>query len=213
VDLGTNATADLAGLTPRFEFLLDDIGRASDEEIQARALDAFGILALLFLRDVRTPERFLSRFPYSADLFGSLLAAPDGPRALMVLFRYVSMVADTLGLQRFRQIVHKVLPEAEDSLMTIAEEMRQQGLQQGLEQGVRQGLEQGVRQGLEQGVRQGLEQGVQQGQRALLLDQLQTKFGSTEEPVRRLIDAADEQTLKRYAQRILTAVTLDDVFA
>jgi hypothetical protein len=55
----------------------------------------------------------------------NLQRAETGRDALMVLFRYVSMVADQLGVQRFQQVVHQVLPEAEDSLMTIAEEMRQ----------------------------------------------------------------------------------------
>ena len=91
------------------------------------------------------------------------------------------MVADQLGLQRFQQVVHKVLPEAEDSLMTIAEEMRQLGLHR--------------------------------GQRAVLLEQLRTKFGSVDEHVIQLLNAADESELKRYAQRILTASTVGEVFS
>jgi predicted transposase YdaD len=182
---GLNDAPELAALTPRFEFLLDDIGRASDEQLRARALNAFGILALLFLRDVRTPERFLAAFGDWADLFHELQRAPDGARALMVLFRYVSMVADKLDWPRFRQVVHTVLPEAEDSLMTIAEELRQQGLQQGL----------------------------QQGQRALLVELLRTKFGSVDKQVLEQLEAADEPTLKRYAQRVLTSTTLEQVFS
>ncbi len=73
--------------------------------------------------------------------------------------------------------------------MTIAEEMRQKGLEQGLQQG------------------------LHQGQRALLLEQLRTKFGSVEEQVVQRLDAADESELKRDAQRILTAGTVCDVFS
>jgi flagellar biosynthesis/type III secretory pathway protein FliH len=111
----------------------------------------------------------------------------------MVLFRYVSMVADQLGLQRFQQVVHKVLPETEDSLMTIAEEMRQLGLQQGRQEG--------------------LQQGLHQGQRVLLLELLRTKFGSIDEQVIQQLNAADESALMRYAQRILSAATLTEVFS
>jgi predicted transposase YdaD len=193
IDPAVRDIPELAQFIPRFAFLLDDVGRATDEDIRARALNAFGMLALLFLRDVRATERFLVRFPLWVDLLRSLQCAESGRDALMVLFRYVSMVADQLGVQRFQQVVHKVLPEAEDSFMTIAEEMRQLGL--------------------EQGIQKGLQQGLHQGQRALLVELLRTKFGSVDEQVIQRLDAADESDLKRYAQRILSAATLSEVFA
>ncbi|HEY6557006.1 MAG TPA: Rpn family recombination-promoting nuclease/putative transposase [Polyangiaceae bacterium] len=196
MDPAVHDIPDLARLTPRFEFLVDDIGRATDDEIRARALNAFGTLALLFLRDVRATERFLLRFPLWVDLLRSLQRAESGRDALMVLFRYVSMVADQLGVQRFQQVVHNVLPEAEDSLMTIAEEMRQLGLEQGMQQGLEQGMQQGL-----------------QSQRALLIEQLRIKFGNVDEHVVQLLDAANEPALKRYARRIISASTLTEVFA
>jgi len=201
IDPAVRDIAEFARFTPQFEFLLDDVGRVTDEDIRARTLNAFGMLALLFLRDVRATERFLMRFPLWIDLFRSLQRAESGRDALMVLFRYVSMVADQLGLQRFQQVVHKVLPEAEDSLMTIAEEMRQLGLEQGLHQGMQQGRQ------------EGLQQGLHQGQRALLIELLRTKFGSVDEQVSQRLDEADESALKRFAQRILTAATVSEVFS
>ncbi|HMJ16542.1 MAG TPA: Rpn family recombination-promoting nuclease/putative transposase [Polyangiaceae bacterium] len=96
MDPAVHDIPDLARLTPRFEFLVDDLGRTTDEDIRARALSAFGTLALLFLRDVRATERFLRHFPLWVDLLRSLQCAESGRDALMVLFRYVSMVADQL---------------------------------------------------------------------------------------------------------------------
>src|SRR5688572_18981493 len=58
VDPVVEQLPDLARVTPRFEFLLDDVARAADEQVRARALNALGVLALLFLRDARTPGRF-----------------------------------------------------------------------------------------------------------------------------------------------------------
>jgi hypothetical protein len=40
-----------------------------------------------------------------------------------------------------------------------------------------------------------------------------TKFGTVDEQALRRLDAADELALERYAQRILTATTLDEAFA
>lgn len=192
VDAVVNEVPELARLTPRFEFLLDDIGRATDEQIRGRALNAFGILALLFLRDARTPGRFVSAFAHWADLLRELLQAPDGRRALMVLFRYLSIVLDESAWPGFQRVVHAVLPETEEQLMSMAEKWLQAGRQEGLQQG--------------------MQQGQQQGQRTLLVELLQTKFGSLDVQVLRRLDAADERALKRYAQRVLTAATLDEVF-
>jgi predicted transposase YdaD len=185
VDPVVNELPELGRLTPRFEFLLDDIGRATDEQIRGRALNAFGLLALLFLRDARTPGRFVSAFAHWADLLRELLRAPDGRRALMVLFRYLSIVLDESAWPGFQRVVHTVLPETEEQLMSMAEKWLQAGRQEGM----------------------------QQGQRTLLVEQLQTKFGSLDVQVLRRLDAADELALKRYAQRVLTAATLDEVFA
>jgi hypothetical protein len=129
-----NEVPELAQLTPGFEFLLDDIGRATDEQIRGRALNAFGVLALLFLRDARTSDRFVSAFAHWADLFRELLQAPDGRRALMVLFRYLSIVLDESSWPGFHRVVHAVLPETEEAVMSMAEKWLQEGRQQGLEQ-------------------------------------------------------------------------------
>ncbi len=186
IDSVVNEVPELARLTPRFELLLDDIGRATDEQIRARALNAFGILALLFLRDARTPGRFASAFAHWEDLLGELDRAPDGRRALMVSFSYLSRVLDATAWPQVHRIVHTALPETEETLMTTM---------------------------AEKWLRQGREEGVQDGQRELLVEQLKAKFGKIDEQVMRRLDAADEPARKRYAQRILTATTLDEVFA
>ncbi|MCE1736584.1 hypothetical protein LWT78_23475 [Enterobacter hormaechei] len=53
-------------------------------------------------------------------------------------------------------------------VMTIAEELKQEGRREGLEQGLEQGREQGREQGLEQGREQGREQGKLETARAFL---------------------------------------------
>jgi hypothetical protein len=178
VDPVIDAVPDLARLIPHFEFLLDDIGRASDEEIRARALNAFGVLALLFLRDARTPRRFSTAFTRWADLLRELERAPDWPRALMVLFGYLSMVLNESAWPEVQRAAQSILPETKETLMaTMAEKWQQDG------------------------------------RRDLLIKQLETKFGKVDEQALRRLDAADEHALTRYAQRILTATALDEVFA
>jgi predicted transposase/invertase (TIGR01784 family) len=80
-------------------------------------------------------------------------------------------------------------------------------------EGVKEGVTQGVQQGLEQGVKKGIKQGRVEGQRSLLAKQLKLKFGTLDAFAKsRLTDATSEQ-LDKWAERVLTAGSLDEVWA
>jgi flagellar biosynthesis/type III secretory pathway protein FliH len=55
--------------------------------------------------------------------------------------------------------------------------------------------------------------GREEGQRRLVRRQLETKFGVLDATLVARLAAADLATLDRYAERLLTAASLDDVFA
>jgi hypothetical protein len=65
---------------------------------------------------------------------------------------------------------------------------------------------------LEQGREQGLEQGRKQGEAAVLRRQLERRFGSLPPTVSRRLEAAESDELLRWADRVLSARTLEDVF-
>ena len=85
------------------------------------------------------------------------------------------------------------------------EEWKRQGLQEGLQQGLQQGRQQGRQEGRQEGLRQ--------GEAAVLMRLAERKFGPLSEANRRRIDEADSDTLLRWSERILSAQTLDEVFA
>ena len=176
---------ELLAFTPCFQFLVDDISHASDAELRGRALNAFGQLALFFLRDARSPERLLSGFAGLAGLFEQLLSAPDGKRALAMLFQYLSMASRRLDRDALRQAVRGAIPAAEELIMTLAEQWQ----------------------------REGFEKGLQQGQRSLLLSQLEAKFGTVPPAQLARLDGADEAALRRFARRLLVAASVEEVFA
>jgi len=66
--------------------------------------------------------------------------------------------------------------------------------------------------GRSQGIQQGLEQGMQRGEVVMLVRLLERKFGHLPETLRPRIEAADEQTLLAWSERVLSATTLEDVF-
>ncbi|WP_209449617.1 DUF4351 domain-containing protein [Ectopseudomonas mendocina] len=74
-------------------------------------------------------------------------------------------------------------------------------------------LEQGKRQGIHQGLQQGIHQGMQQGELAVLSRQLSRRFGPLSPDVEQRLQQASTDELERWADNILDAWTLEDVFS
>ena len=64
---------------------------------------------------------------------------------------------------------------------------------------------------LAEGIQEGRQEGRQEGEAALLLRLITLKFGSPDPLIRHRIETADTETLLRWAERLLTATTLDQV--
>jgi hypothetical protein len=76
-----------------------------------------------------------------------------------------------------------------------------------------QAKKKGIAQGIERGIERGIEKGVVLGEVAILLRQIERKYGAEAlAPHRQQIEQADAQTLLEWADRLLTAVTIEDVF-
>ena len=88
----------------------------------------------------------------------------------------------------------------------------EKGLQKGLEKGMEKGMERGMEKGMEKGMEQGLAQGLAQGEAAVLLRQLERKFHPLPDAARQRLAGADAETLLAWAERILDAQSLDEVW-
>lgn len=75
-----------------------------------------------------------------------------------------------------------------------------------------EGEQRGVQQGLEKGLEQGLEKGKATGERAVLLLQLSHRFGPLDEATRHKLESASTEELELWANNILEAESLEDVF-
>ncbi len=70
----------------------------------------------------------------------------------------------------------------------------------------------GEKKGLKKGLREGRKEGLEEGRRELLLRLLETKFGEVDAHTRARVHAARHQSLLKWAERLLTAEELADVF-
>lgn len=100
------------------------------------------------------------------------------------LFRYIVAVAD-LPADELTEKVLAAAPEVEDAIMTIAEQLEAKGRAKG----------------------------EAKGRQDLLLRQLTLKFGPPSDMTRTRVAQASDEDLTRWAERILTATSLDDMFA
>ena len=71
---------------------------------------------------------------------------------------------------------------------------------------------QGLQRGLQQGIQQGIQTGQLKGEQSLFHYQLQTKFGQLAPEVEERISTLNTEALHRCVKRLLTAVTLEEVF-
>ena len=99
------------------------------------------------------------------------------------------------------------VPEAEDldTFKTVLEER----METWTERWKREGFEAG----LNEGRRKGLQEGRQEGELVVLERLLEKKFGALQEGSRSRLRSADPERLLLWAERVLTASRLDDVFA
>lgn len=183
-ELFHDCPAELRVFIPSFEVAVQDLGDLDDDEIKRWSIGACQQLALWMLRDARTTQRFREHLPAWRDQFEAAAASPTGLEFLAVLFRYMMAVNEDLALAEIRARIIELAPAAENTLMTIAEQLLQQGRAEGRAEG-----------------------------RADMLERLlRSKFGALTEQTRARLAQASVDELMRWAERLLAAATLDEVF-
>jgi Putative transposase, YhgA-like len=178
------------GPLPRLGYLLVDGGRYPAERL-ARTKGPIG--ALFLLERQRSP----AQLDQGVRLLVDQLRGPEDAelrRAFLVWLQRV-LLPD-------RGLTEDDIPALPD-----LEEFKAM-----LEQRVRQWNRQLIAQGRKEGLKEGLKEGRQRALAELLLRHLNLKFGPVDDKVRVRIEAASPGRLMTWAERVLTAETLPDVF-
>ena len=201
--LGTERRAYL-----RFEYLACRLAETPAE----RWLDSDNVVARVNLPNMRRAGHDPVEV-YARAVGGLLEREADGARRAKYL-EFIDIYAGLTDneLRRYR----RRHPE-EGSIVTgffqrARDEGRAEGIERGLEQGLEQGIEQGIERGIEQGLEQGIERGRAEGERAVLARQLRRRFGGLPPEAAERLRRAPEPELRTWADNVLDAETLDDVF-
>ena len=97
--------------------------------------------------------------------------------------------------------------------MTAAQEWMLEGMEKGLAKGRQEGLAKGRQEGRQEGRHEGRQEGERAALAAVVLVQARLRFRDIPAETVARIEAAPKSALNRWIERILTAETLDELFA
>lgn len=139
------------------DFPLIDITVIPDEEIMEHRS-----MAALTLLQKHIHQRNLAELmdKLVALLLTGYLASPQ----VVVLINYIIQAGDTADAEAFVRELALRVPQHEDELMTIAQQLEQKGINKGMQQGMQQGIQRGREEGIQLGEQRGIVRGIQLGE-------------------------------------------------
>jgi predicted transposase/invertase (TIGR01784 family) len=180
---------------PDFSFVLDDLTMVDDEALRARAVTELVRLTLLVLQRCRDSEDPVTILRPWMSTMVAVLTAPKGVEALSAVVGYI-MEASEGRPEELGAFFRELGPKAEEAYVTAAEKLTAQARAKALEQGRAEGEA----------------KGRTEGQAAVLLKQLGLRFGPLSEQVRARVQSAGPDELDCWAEKVLSASTLEDLF-
>jgi predicted transposase/invertase (TIGR01784 family) len=191
-----SSSESLRRLGPRQRFHLVDLTSWPDRDLHRLATTTLARLVLISLKHARHSEDLSDRLIAVAEMFQEILEAPHGLTALARVLRYILLVSDHVTPRELRGMLQRhVHQQAGEIAMSVGERL----------------IAKGHAKGLEKGREEGREEGALAGQRDLLLRLVAQRFGELAEGNRRRILQADQATLFRWSDRILTVASLDEL--
>ena len=182
----------LRDTTPRFKLFLVDLAALDDEALRTHGASPAVRLTLLALTQTRQIHDLMALFAGWIALLRQLSAEPGGEAVIRSVFSYVFAVR---GRAACRSIDLRALnfPEGEAIMETMADYL--------------------IKKGLRQGRNEGRNEGRKEGRKEAFLDLLRHKFPQVSAAHVALAEAADIAAIDRWSLQLLSAATVDEVFA
>ena len=193
--------ASLALGTERHSYLTFDYIACKLAEMPAeRWLDSDNVVARVNLPNMRSPREHRVEV-YARAVRGLLELEPDRRRRE----KYLDFIDIYAGLtDNERRRYRRQYPEESSTMAGMFQRAREEGIEQGMQQGIERGVQQGIE--------QGMNRGRVEGERALLRRQLRRRFGVLSPETVERVDQASARDLESWAENVLDAGTLDEVF-
>ncbi len=156
----------------------------------------FATVVMAHLKTKTTRKDNQERFRWKLYLLRRLYEGGYGRREVLALFRFIDwlMVLPKPLAQRFRVEKERIETEKKMRYVTSVERLAKE-------------------EGLEEGREEGRKEGLLRGQIALLKRQLKRRYRQLPAWVEERLGKASREELERWAERLLDAESLDEVFA
>lgn len=190
-----------------YRYGLLDMRRVDCERLLAQDNPDALVLAILCDFRGRDPQGVVN------EIFRRLQAhLGDNPKRLREYIDMIEVLSENRDLKTQIKEAEAMLTQIDVKRLPSYELGLEKGWKDGMEVGLERGLAYGMDKGMEKGVKQGLEQGMEQGRVKLLLRLLRVKFGPLAPELEARVQAAGGEQIELWAERILTAQSLDAMF-
>jgi predicted transposase/invertase (TIGR01784 family) len=175
--------SDLERYIPRFEVDVYDLSHLPPEAIRGRVVMRAAVLLLghIFRPDLN------ERVPDVLRLLTGATGARDTKELIEVFIRYLLAASPAERQETLTRTVVEALEEGDDTMYSIADKLRDEGLEKGRQRILEEGLEQGLERGLERGKRETV---VRAGKQGLSVTQIAAITGFSAQKVRAILRAA-----------------------
>ncbi len=178
---------------PQFEYILYDLSRYSDAEIQGAVLTR---ITQLLLRHIFDP-RLADELPRIFQLFRELAHQETALQFLETVLRYLSAASERVSREDLVHALETALVDdkGETLMTTLAQQWIQEGEQAGLEKGIQKGLQKGLR-----------------AMRNSILDLLKVRFDTADLALVQNLEKIDDlDTLRIILTQVATADSITQV--
>jgi predicted transposase/invertase (TIGR01784 family) len=200
LDVPASVRPAVAPYLVQFAYLLNDLSEISDDELRDGAmLTALAKLATICLKHARTSTDFIKILVRWMGVAREVARAPNGLNALAQVLCYILEVNDNVEREALQALLEREIgPEAKEVIVTVGQQIRQEGIEQGRQEGRQEGRREGRR----------------EGECAVLLRLLRRRFGdAVNADIEQRIATASVEQIDTWAERVLSAATLTELLA
>ncbi|MFT4127422.1 MAG: Rpn family recombination-promoting nuclease/putative transposase [Gordonia sp. (in: high G+C Gram-positive bacteria)] len=208
LDIDPDTASTLGDLVPHVRFLLDDLTSIDDSALRSRPLTPQARTALVLLgKAPGTQDATIWLTNWLSDW--QELGRESDQRVMRLFVTYLLRVSNT-PRESIEEFAALLGPDAEETIVSTAQKLHDEGRKQGRDEGRKEGRQQGRAEGR----KEGRQQGRAEGQAQLLVDMLTARFGQVDAATREIVEHATTDQLTTWSIRLAQgAPTIDEILA
>ena len=183
---------------PDYEYILYDFSPLSDEEIRGSIeLRIFlGTLKSIYNKD---PDAFIKAVKTAFTALEELDSSTRGIDYLKTLIRYMMSARQDIEFDDIYNAAKEISTEGSEIVMTIAEQL------------INEGMQKGIQKGMQKGIQEGMQKGILNAKIETSIHLLTKKFGALPEKLQNKLQKADADDLSLILNNIFELDSLEDL--